>query len=72
MKPISISTTTHDTTRSKAAEGEEPTFDTQMYRKRVVIQKLAKMEEKRGFARRLAGCGGCTGCGVEEEPQRTK
>ena len=24
----------------------------------VVIQKLAKMEEKRGFARRLAGCGG--------------
>ena len=39
---------------------------------RVVIQKLAKMEEKRGFARRLAGCGGCTGCGVEEEPQRTK
>ena len=29
---------------------------------RVVIQKLAKMEEKRGFARRLAGCAGCSGC----------
>ena len=33
---------------------------------RVVIQKLAKMEEKRGFARRLAGCAGCASasCGA--------